>query len=115
MQFEYSWVWYGHIICTDPDVCFPEGFTFDNIFYIYLCVFIVDEGKEDPNTTIRKPSSANQGNAFHWFADDDLIFNLCDFFGIRTNIAKKSYILVILQGGGSGPIVSGSAHISPCI
>ena len=63
MQFEYSWVWYGHIICTDPEVFVPEVFTFDNIFYIYLCVFIVDEGKDDPNTTIRESSSANQGNA----------------------------------------------------
>ena len=44
-------------------VFFPEGFTFDNIFYIHLCVFIVNEGKEGPNTTIREPSSANQGNA----------------------------------------------------
>ena len=42
---------------------FPEGFTFDNIFYIYLCVFIVNEGKEDPNTSIGEPSLANQENA----------------------------------------------------
>ena len=57
-----------------------EGSNFDNTFlFINLCVFIVDEGREDPNTTINESSSALQQNAikmaFRWFAYDDLTFN----------------------------------------
>ena len=29
-------------------------------------VFLVDEGREDPSTTIRGPSSARQRNAIRW-------------------------------------------------
>ena len=48
--------------------------------------------------------------AFRWRADDGPAFNaglvtLLIFQGIRTNIAKKPYIFVIFQGGGSGPPV----------
>ena len=38
-----------------------------------LKTFLVDEGREDPNTTISGPSSARQRNrvsAFRWYADD---------------------------------------------
>ena len=42
---------------------FSEGSNFDNIFYIYLFVFMVDEGKEDPDTTIRDKSPVLQRNA----------------------------------------------------
>ena len=28
--------------------------------------FLVDEGKDEPNATISRPSSARQGNAIQW-------------------------------------------------
>ena len=44
-----------------------------------LGVFLVDEGREDPNTTISGPSLACQGNAismaFCWRADDGPTLN----------------------------------------
>ena len=40
---------------------FSEGSNFDNIFFV--CVFIVNEGREGPNTTISKPSLVLQRNA----------------------------------------------------
>ena len=53
--------------CTDPESFVRGGPTFTTIF-------LVDEGKEDPNTTISGPSSARQRNAiemaFRWRADD---------------------------------------------
>ena len=49
-----------------------RGFNFDNIFK-------VDEGCEDPNTTISGPSSSRQRNAikmtFRWCADDGPTLN----------------------------------------
>ena len=45
----------------------------DNVF------FLVDEGWEDPNTTVSGPSSARQRYAiqmaFHWHADDSSTLN----------------------------------------
>ena len=42
-----------------------------------------------------------------------LAWLLCGIKGIRTSTAKKPYIIVIFQGGGSGPRPpSGSAHES---
>ena len=38
-----------------------RGSNFDNSFFV--CFFLVDEGKEDPNTTISGPSWARQRNA----------------------------------------------------
>ena len=57
--------------------------------------------------------------AFRWRADDGPTLNAgliaAIFQGIRTSIiAKKPYIFVIFQGGGSGPPVPhpcGSAHV----
>ena len=66
MLVEYSSDCYEHITCTDPEGFFSEGSNFDNIFFIYLCVFIVDEGRDDPDTTISEPSSALKRNAFKW-------------------------------------------------
>ena len=74
---------------------------FDNIF------FEADD-KIDPNTTIRGPSWACQGNAiqmaFCWSANDDppldagLVALLFFSGGIGASIAKKPYIFVIFQG-----------------
>ena len=47
--------------------------------------FLVDEGREDQNTTIGGPSSASQRNAFRWRADNGPTLNAglvaCDFSG----------------------------------
>ena len=49
-----------------------RGSNFDNIF-------LIDEGREDLNTTISRPSSARQENAvlmvFHWLTDDGPTLN----------------------------------------
>ena len=78
-------------------------------------VFKVEEGGEDPSPTLSGPSSARQRNAnkaFRWHADEyptsNSGFAAAIFQGIRTCIARKPYIFLIFQGGGSGP---GSAHI----
>ena len=39
------------------------GSNFDNVFIFY---FLVDEGREDPSTTISEPSSTRQRNAIKW-------------------------------------------------
>ena len=54
-----------------------RGSNFENVLFSFL----VDEGREDPNTTIRGPSLAHQRNAstvqmaFRWRADDGLTLN----------------------------------------
>ena len=50
---------------------FSEGFQ-----YSFL-LFLVDEGREDPNTTKSGTSSTSQGNAmaFRWRAGDGPTFN----------------------------------------
>ena len=54
-----------------------RGSKFDNVFYSIS--FYVDEGREDPNTTISGPSSACQRNAiemaFRWRTDDGPTLN----------------------------------------
>ena len=45
------------------------GSNFDNVF------FLIDEGKEDPNTTISGPSLARQQMVFCWRADDGPTLN----------------------------------------
>ena len=54
---------------------------------------------------------------FRWRADDGptsmLAWQLCDFQGIMTTIAKKLYMFVIFQGGPDHlppSSLSGSAH-----
>ena len=71
--------------------------------------FLVDKTRGDPNTALSRPSSARQQNAikmaFRWHADDGptldaaimLAWQICDFQGIRTSIAKKPYIFVIFH------------------
>ena len=74
--------------------------------------FLVDEGREDPSTTVSGPSSAHQKNAIKWrfagvpmMADDGPTLNAglvaVIVQGIRTCIARKPYIFVIYQGEGS--------------
>ena len=59
-----------HRTCADPESIVRGGPTLTRFFFFFL----VDEGREDPNTTISGPSLAGQGNAikmgFHWRADD---------------------------------------------
>ena len=49
-----------------------RGSNFDNVFFLSL--FLVDEGREDPNTKIRGPSSVHP-SAKRWRADDDPTLN----------------------------------------
>ena len=48
-----------------------RGSNFDNVFCLFV---LVDEGREDQNTTLSGPSSARQRNAiimvFRWRADN---------------------------------------------
>ena len=57
----------GRLVCTCGD---PESFVRGGP---NLTRFFLDEGREDPNTPISRPSSARQPNtietAFHWRAD----------------------------------------------
>ena len=54
-----------------------RGSNFDNVFLFFL--HVIDEGREDPITTISGLSSARQRNAikmaFHWRADDGPTLN----------------------------------------
>ena len=45
--------------CPDPE-SFVRGV---RIWRVFLLLFLVDEGREGPNTTISRPSSARQQNA----------------------------------------------------
>ena len=38
-------------------------------------LFLIDEGREDPSTTISGPSSARQRNAIRWRADNGPTLN----------------------------------------
>ena len=50
------------------------GATVTFFFFLFFVFVLVDEGREDPNTTISGPSSARQRNAilmaFRWCAGD---------------------------------------------
>ena len=104
---------------ADPESYVRGGCKFMTFFFF---IFLVDEGIEDLNTTISGPSSAHQRNAIfagvpmmaqHWM----LAWQFCDFQGIQTSIAKKSYIFVIFSGGSGPPATpppSGFAHDSCC-
>ena len=72
-----------------------RGFNSDKDFF--LC-FLVDEGKEDPNST-----KAGHHMAFRWRADNSPTLNaglvaLGFFQGIRTCIGKKRCSIIIFQG-----------------
>ena len=46
-----------------------RGFNSDNVFVL------VDEGRDDPNTTKSEPSPAHKRNTFRWRADDGPTLN----------------------------------------
>ena len=76
---------------------FQRGFNFD---YDLKKKILVDEGREDPNTTISGPSSAGQWNAnIECWLGSFVVLQ-----GIRASIAKKPYIFVIFQGEGQEPL-----------
>ena len=66
--------------------------------------FLVDEGIEDPNTTINGPSSARQRNAIEMAFRCRWLCSFVIFQGIRTSIAKIHYIFVIFQRGSGPPV-----------
>ena len=79
--------------------------------------FLVDEGREDQNTTLGGPSSARQRNAFRLRADNGPTLNAglvaCDFSGDLDQYCLETLFFVIFKGGGGGRIPcspSGSAH-----
>ena len=83
--------------------------------------FLVDEGRKDPDTTIRGQSSARRRNAilmaFRRRADDGTTWNsglvaLCFFRGSGPALLRNT----IFRGGvGSGPLApSGFAHVITC-
>ena len=62
------------LICISADQeSLSEGVNFDIVFF-FLFFFLIDKGREDPNSTIRGPSLARQQNAidmaFRWRAID---------------------------------------------
>ena len=69
-------------------------------------VFLVDEGRENPNTTLRGPPSTAIEMPFRWrFAGVPMMAQTLNaglvvffiFSRIRTSIAKKTYIFVIFR------------------
>ena len=64
-----------------------------------LMFFLVDEGREDQNTTLGGPSSARQRNAFRWRADNGPTLNAglvaCDFSGDLDQYCLETLFFVI--------------------
>ena len=50
--------------CADPESFIRGGPTLTTFFFIFI--FLFDEGRENPGTTISGPSSAHQPNAIKW-------------------------------------------------
>ena len=68
-------------------------------------LFLIDEGRENQNTTKSSPSTIVIEMAFRWRADDGPTLNAgLVFHGIWTSNAKKPYIFVIFQGGHRPPV-----------
>ena len=84
--------------CADPESYVRGGPTL---------TFLVDEGREDQNTTIEGPSSARQRNTFRWRADNGPTLNAglvaCDFSGDLDQYCFKTLFFMIFKGGGGGP------------
>ena len=98
-----------------------RGSNFDNVF----CCFLVDERRDDQNTTKSGPLSARQRNAiymaFCWRPDDGLTLKsglvALRFFrgSVPVLLRKPIFVIFLGGGGGSGPPVaypSGSADAS---
>ena len=59
--------------CADTE-SFVRGGPALTFFWFFLLVFLVDEGRQDPNTTICRPSSAGQQNVNKWrFAGEPMM------------------------------------------
>ena len=96
LHHAYKVITFSSVMRGSRKLC-QRGSNSNNVFFVF------DEGKEDPNITTSRPSSA-----FKWcFAGGPMMAQhkcwLCDFQGIQTSIAKKPYIFVIFQVEGSGP------------
>ena len=101
------------LACADPDF-FQRGSNFDY-------VFLVDERREDPNTTKSGPSSARQRNAiymvFRWRADGGPTVNAglvaLWFYRASGPVLLRNPIFCNFSGGGGlvpCPPTSGSAN-----
>ena len=90
--FYYNNTFYCHIspLCSDPESFFTEG---SNFFSTLKTFFLHDGGREEPNTTISKPSSARPlKTKLECWLGSYVIFQ-----GILTNIIfKKNYIFVFI-------------------
>ena len=109
----------GSLSCADPE-SFVRGGPNLITFYLFFCFFLVDEGIGDPDFTINGPSSTRQRNAINGVSlagrqrpnIECWLGSFVIFQGIRTSIAKKTYIFVIFRGTGppAPPPPSVSAH-----
>ena len=104
------------ISCADRESFVRGGLTLTG----FLCLFLlVDEGREDSNTTISGSSWARQRTPFKWrFAGVPMMakqlrlawqlkFVICQ--GIWTSVAKNPIFVGIFRGGPD-PAPSGSAN-----
>ena len=76
----------------------------------FLCLFLNDDERLDPDTTISGPSLVRQRNAMRQMAfllradaagpSLNARMTTVIFQGIRTRIAEKPYIFMIFRGGG---------------
>ena len=87
-------------MCGSRKFC-QRGSNFVVFFFFF---FLVDEGREDPSTTISGPSSARQRNAVSLACDDGPTLNAAlvaaIFQGNRTCIARKpSWYFCDFSGG----------------
>ena len=66
----------------------------------FVCVFLVDERRDDPNTTKSGPSPPRI-MAQHWFFCTLTYFgSFVIFQGIWSSIAKKPYFVIFQEGSG---------------
>ena len=86
---------------TDPESFFRGGPTL-RMFFFFLLLFLVNEWIQMPLKSGHHRPAREAGEpmiAQHWM----LAWYLCDFFVIRTSIAKKTYIFAIFQVGVRTP------------
>ena len=108
------------VICTLERTTVKDGCAVQESFVRggpIQTIFLVDEMKEDQNTTNSGQPLARQRNAiemaFRWARDDGPTLNAgLGFQRIRTSLARKPYIFMNFQGGGGpDPLPpSGSVH-----